>query len=375
MKSAKITTTLLLAVFYVLSICNPIIYSSAFANGLFEVTVVARGATQAEALASAIDDAIRRSLGAIFAERTQVVDNMLEERLIQFSRGTATNHTILDSTSDESGVVLTVRVTIDSSRLSENARTFVEGTAAGGIGQRRTPLLERGQEILADFIAALRYEDFMEVSLENQWLDISRGQLNVTVTLRFNRERYTSEFLAPLTEILTEIFASPALRQEIEGEFGYLNDRFAASFHILGENLSSSAWTLPRNFYETLRRGARFWYARNGRVQTHRRIWLHFSLLNSAGVEFERLPVHLGATNVLFFSENHSEPNTPWFFTGIETMGLNNVYTLIAAPRFGAMSGRGYEFHESFSQSFAFSLPDSQLGLVNNIRISLELER
>jgi hypothetical protein len=95
-------------------------FQAAYANDLFEVTVMARGASREEALASAIDDAIRRSLGSIFAERTEVVGNLLEERLIQFSRGTATSYTILESSSDESGVVLTVTVTVDSSTLASS---------------------------------------------------------------------------------------------------------------------------------------------------------------------------------------------------------------------------------------------------------------
>jgi hypothetical protein len=139
----------------------------------------------------------------------------------------------LESSSDDSGVVLTVTVTVDSSTLRENARVFIEGTGIGGIGRWQTPLLEFGQEVLANFLDGVRYENFLEVGLENQQVDIRRGLLNVTVIMGINRERYINDFVNPLTEVMTEIFVSPALWEEIEGEYEHPTDRFAASFHVL----------------------------------------------------------------------------------------------------------------------------------------------
>ena len=157
-----------------------------------------------------------------------------------------------------------------------------------------------------------------------------------------------------MTAVLDKIFASSALREEIEKEYEKPADRLAASFHVLGENLSFRGWTLPRNFYEALKREARFWDAGKGKIQTHKRIWLHFSLLNADGKEIERVPVHLRASNVLFFSEGRKDSANPWFFMGIEETGTEKAGTkktgiksdpaLIAAPRFGTISGGEYVF-------------------------------
>jgi hypothetical protein len=349
-----------------------------YADGLFEVTLKVRGANQEEALWAAVDEAIRRSLGAVFAERSQLEGDMLEERLIQFSRGAATHYQILDSSSDGfdgSGVILTVLVTVDSVKLRENVRTLKEGAGSAGIGQRTVPHLDAGQKALSAFIKNLKYENFLEVKLENTQADVRKGLLHVTVFLSFNRKRCAAEFSEPLTKILDGIFAVSALRKEIEEEYESPEDRFAVSFYLLGENFSSRAWVLPRNFYEALRRDARFWDAGKGRVQTHKRIWLHFSLLNSEGKEIERLPVPLLASNVLFFSVERKESANPWFFMTIAESGLKNSLSLAAAPRFGSVNGQGYEFYEHFTHSFAFRLPENLLRRVGNVKVALELER
>ncbi|MCL2009993.1 MAG: hypothetical protein FWG71_05535 [Synergistaceae bacterium] len=351
---------------------------SAFADERYEVTVQARGASQEEALSNAIDDAIRRSTGALVTERSQLDGDMLEERLTQFSRGLVSNYEILESSTDEAGVVLTVRVTVNAEQLQENVRVIKEGTSAGGIGHRQIPNLEAGQSAFAAFLKNLRYESFLDVGLEDKQADVRRGVLNVTVSLSFNRERYFSEFAEPVAAALSGIFASSELRKEIEEEYEKPEDRFTAFFNVLGENFSSHSWMLPRVFYDVLERNARFWNAGRGRVQTHRRLWLHFSLLDASGREIERLPVHLKASNVLFFSEERAESANPWFFMGVEPKpaGLRSSFTLTAAPKFGVVDpGKGYAFFDNFRQAFAFNLPESLLTRVNDVRVALELER
>lgn len=349
----------------------------AFADDLFEVTLKVRGASQEEALLAAVDEAIRRSLGAAFAERSQLDGDMLEERLIQYSRGSATHYRILDSSSDGFGVSLTVLVTVDSVKLRENARALKEGAGSAGIGQRTVPHLDAGQKALSAFMKNLRYENFLEAKLENTQVDARKGLLSMTILLNFNRKRYFAEFSEPLTRVLDKVFVAPALWREIEGEYEHPEDRFAMSFYLLGENFSSRAWVFPRNLYETLRREARFWDAGKGRVRTHKRIWLHFSLLDSKEKEIERLPVPLLASNVLFFSTERGESANPWFFMAVEATGLKNKKdpSLIAAPCFGSVSGQGYEFYEHFTQSFAFRLPEDLLKRVSDVKIALELER
>jgi hypothetical protein len=344
-------------------------------DDLFEVTVKARGGNEKEALASAIDEAIRRSLGALFAERSQLGGEMLEEKLIQFSRGTATRYEILESFTDDSGVVLTVSVTVESAKIKENVRTIKEGTGNAGVERWQSPNLEEGQKTLSVFLKNLQYENFLEAELEEKKIDARKGLLTVTVSLSFDRGRYFSNFAEPLTKVLDAIFMLPALRQEIEGEFENPADRYAASFYVLGENFSSRAWTFPRNFYDALKREARFWDAGKGKIRTHKRIWLHFSLLDPERKEIGRLPIHLRASNVLLFSEERKDSANPWFFTKLEEAGTKSYPTLIAAPRFGTISGGDYVFFERYTQPFAFRLPEELLARIDDVKVALELER
>lgn len=346
----------------------------ALAGELLEVTVRARGADKESALSAAVDEAIRRTLGSIFSERSQLEGGALDEKFIQYSRGAATNFRILESSTDGSGVILTVVVTVDSSQIKENVRALKEGKSEGFIERRKTPQLETGQKKLSEFFRKFRYENFLDVDLaQKQTVDLRKGFLNVTATLGLNRKRYASEFAAPLTKTLDEIFATPTLRAEIEEEYEKLDDRLASSFYILGENFSFRGWALPRSFLDVFEREARFWNAKRGEIQTHERIWLHFSLLDAKGTEIERLPVHLDVSNVLFFSANRKESANPWFFMGIEKTGTKNNPILVAAPVFGRASESS--FFDRPSVSFAFSLPENVLKRVTTVKVALELER
>ena len=133
--------------------------------------------------------------------------------------------------------------------------------------------------------------------------------------------------------------------------------------------------TLPAAFLDAATRGARLGDFGRATLRTHRRAWLHFSLRDASGAELERLPVSLNLSNVLLFSDRRSETGNPWFFTGIEEWKDRNQLSLIAAPLFGAGSGRGYAFFRDYRQPFEFRLPQSLLTRVSDIMVSLELER
>lgn len=344
-------------------------------EGLFEVTVRARGATLEEALNGAIDEAIRKSLGSVFAERSQADGDMLEEKLIQYSRGTAANHKILETTQGEDGVTLTVLVTVDPQKIKENVRVLKEGNGSSGVAQWESPLLQAGQKALTQFFKNFRYERFLEVRLNEKQIDTRKGALSVAVSLRFDQERYFQEFALPLTKAMGEIFASPGLARELEGEYDAPLDRMASTLSLLGPNLTSGTWVLPRVFHDTLLREARFWDAGKGKINTHKRIWLHFSLLDAQGREIERLPIHLGATNVVFFSETRKDSASPWIFSGTVEGEQKSNATLWAAPRFGVSTGTGYAFYDSYIQLFLFQLDGKLLARVHDVKVSLELER
>jgi hypothetical protein len=350
-------------------------YRPAVGDDLIEVTARGRGANEEEAVVSALDEAIRYTLGAIFAERSELGEDVLEEKLIQFSRGAATNYKVIESTSDELGVTAIVLVTVDSRKIKENARTLKEGTGAGGVERRQTPLMDEGQRLLSKSLAGKRYENYLSVRLTEKRVDARKGTLDLSVVLGFDQERYFREFARPLAGTLDGIFASSALRGEIDGEFESPEDRYYVAFEVLDENYSSKIWMLPQNFFDTMKRTAGFWVASKGRIATHKRLWLHFSLLGANGEELERIPIPLNVSNVIFFSENREESPNPWFFMDLVADKTEESPVVIAAPYYGVTSNNKYSFFKEYEQQLSLKLPEKFLERMADVKVALELER
>jgi hypothetical protein len=354
--------------------CAAAVWAAA-ADGLIEVTVRGRGANEKEALNAAIDEAIRNTLGAIFAERSELGGDMLEEKLIQFSRGTATNYRIAEKTEDESGVILTVVVTVDSRKIKENSSSLKSGAGGEGLKQRRSPLLEEGQKALSEAFGEIRGEDYINAAITEKISDPRKGLLDITVSITFDRERFYKEFAAPVGAVLDGIFKDEALGAEIAGEFEDADERYAASFELLGPNLSSRAWTIPLNFWDAMKRASGFWVASRGRIATAKRLWLHFSLRGADGAEIERIPVHLPVSNVIFFSDVKKPPANPWFYLGLAEDNPSEYPAVTAAPRFGVLAKDTYAFYGEAEQPYQFELPTELLARTADVEIYLELER
>jgi hypothetical protein len=344
-------------------------------DGLFEITVRGRGANEQEALNAAIDEAIRNTLGAIFAERSELGGDMLEEKLIQFSRGTATNYRIADKTEDESGVILTVVVTVDSRKIRENSSSLKSGTSGAALEQWKSPLLEEGQKAIFAAFGKIRAEDYINAAITEKKSDPRKGLLDITVSLTFDHERFYREFAAPVGAVLDGIFKDRALRGEIAGEFEDLGERHAISFELLGPNLSSRAWTMPFNFWDAMKRASGFWVASKGRIATAKRLWLHFSLRGADGREIERIPVHLPVSNVIFFSDVRKTSANPWFYLGLTEDAPGEYQTVTAAPRFGVLAKGSYAFYGEAEQEYQLELSPELLARAADVEIYLELER
>jgi hypothetical protein len=344
-------------------------------EGIIEVTARGRGATEDEAVAAALDEAVRGSLGSIFAERSELGGETLEDRLIEFSRGSAVNYKIVEKSTDEYGVVVTALVAIDSRKMRENARTVKEGHGGGGVSRWESPLLDGGAKKISGALREFRYEDYMNAALNEKLSDPRSGRLELSVTLSFDAGRFYRDFAGPVGEALDGIFRSPGLRAEIDGEFQEAEDRHYISFELLGENFSSKNWTLPRNFYDALKRPVGFWVASEGRIATHKRMWLHFSLLDDSGREIERLPIHLPFSNVIFFSEIRKQSPNPWFYMGLGGGEQKDYAVVRAAPFFGRLSKNGYAFFDSADERFEFTLPRELLSRVAGVNVSVEFER
>ena len=350
-------------------------WSAAAAEGLFETVVRASGATKEAAVANALDEAIRKNLGTLLSGAEELAGDRLKERLVQFSRGTATRYEVLESGQDENGVVLIVKVTVDPQAVREAARTIRKGGTSGGLARRSTPLLDAGQDGLHTFFQSLDLARFLDVRIEDRTLDVRKGLLTAGVALSLNEARFERDFSEPLARLMDRVANSAGLASELAEAYKTPSERSAAVFYLLGPNLSFRAWTLPAAFLDAARRGARLNDFGRATLRTHRRAWLHFSLRDASGSELERLPVPLNLSNVLLFSDQRSETGNPWFFAGIEERKDRNQLSLIAAPLFGAASGRGYAFFREHRQPFEFRLPQSQLTRVSDITVSLELER
>ena len=345
-------------------------------DGLFEVTVRGRGENEEEALNAAIDEAIRNTLGSIFAERSELGGEMLEEKLIQFSRGTATNYRIAEKTVDESGVILTVVVTVDSRKIRENSGEMKAGSSGGGALEKwQSPLLEEGQKTLFAAFGKIRGEDYINAAITEKRSDPRKGLLNLTVSLTFDRERFYKEFAAPIGAVLDGIFKDRALGVEIAGEFEDTDERYAASFELLGPNLSAREWTMPLNFWDSMKRASGFWVASKGRIATAKRLWLHFSLRDAGGAEIERIPVHLPVSNVIFFSDVRKTSTNPWFYLGVAEAGPSEYAVVTAAPHFGVLAKDKYAFYDDAEQQYRLELSPELLARTADVEIYLELER
>ena len=364
-------TFLLMSVF----LMCPIVPVWAAEDGLYEVTVRGRGANEEEALNAAIDEAIRNTLGSIFAERSELGGDMLEEKLIQFSRGTATNYRIAEKTADESGVILTVVVTVDSRKIKENSSSLKSGSSGAALERWESPLLEEGQKALFAAFGRVRGEDYINAAITEKISDPRKGQLDIKVSLTFDRERFYREFAAPVGAVLDDIFKDRALGAEIAGEFEDADERYAASFELLGPNLSSRAWTIPLNFWDSMKRAAGFWVASKGRIATAKRLWLHFSLRDANGAEIERIPVHLPVSNVIFFSDVRKTSTNPWFYLGVAEDSPGEYPVVTAAPRFGVLAKNAYAFYGEAEQGYRLELPPELLARAADVEIYLELER
>ncbi|MDR1508932.1 MAG: hypothetical protein LBS53_04780 [Synergistaceae bacterium] len=344
-------------------------------DGLFEVTVRGRGANEEEALNAAIDEAIRNALGSIFAERSELGGDMLEEKLIQFSRGTATNYRIAEKTEDESGVILTVVVTVDSRKIRENSSSLKSGSGGAALEQWQSPLLEEGQKALFAAFGKVRGEDYINAAITGKKSDPRKGLLDITVSLTFDRERFYREFAAPVEAVLDDIFKDKALGAELAGEFEDPDERYAASFELLGPNLSSRAWTIPLNFWDSIKRASGFWVASKGRIATAKRLWLHFSLRDAGGAEIERIPVHLPVSNVIFFSDIRKTSANPWFYMGLAEYSPGEYTVVTAAPHFGVLARNAYAFYGEAEQEYQLELSPELLARAADVEVYLELER
>ena len=349
--------------------------AAAAAEGLFETVVRASGATKEAALANALDEAIRKNLGALLTAGEELVGDRLKDRLVQFSRGTATRYEILETSQDENGIVLTVKVTVDPQAVREAARTIREGGAVGGVARRSTPLLDAGQNGLHAFFQSLEPDRFLDIHVEDRVLDVRKGVLTAGIVLTLNGTRFSQDFAEPLARLMDVAANADGLATELSEEYKTPADRNAAVLYLLGPNLSFRAWTLPTAFLDAARRGARLGDLGRAPLRTHRRAWLHFSLRDDTGAELERLPVPLNLSNVLLFSDRRNETSNPWLFTGVEERKDRNQLSIVAAPLFGSASGRGYVFFKSYRQPFELRLPQALLTRVADVGVSLELER
>jgi hypothetical protein len=195
------------------------------------------------------------------------------------------------------------------------------------------------------------------------------------VSLTFDSERFYREFSAPVGTALDGIFKDRALGGEIAGEFEDPDERYAASFELLGPNLSSRSWTMPLNFWDSVKRASGFWVASKGRIATAKRLWLHFSLRGADGAEIERIPVHLPVSNVIFFSDVKKTSANPWFYLGLTEERPGEYPALTAAPRFGVLMKDRYAFYGEAEQDYQFELSPELTARTADVEIYLELER
>ena len=93
-------------------------------GGYVEIRVSGRGNSRTEALANAIDEALRANVGTLFMSREEIIDDVMRDKVIQFSRGLIKGSRIVSEKTENGEILITALIQIDADKLKEEARNF-----------------------------------------------------------------------------------------------------------------------------------------------------------------------------------------------------------------------------------------------------------
>ena len=363
----------LLGIFFVLSI---LCYAS-HADELITVQASGRGSNRTEAMSSAIDDALRKNMGTLIMSREELKDDVIIDKVVQFSRGSIKDVQIVSEKTENGEVLLTVSFQLDKNVLRETVRNFREGGVGTTEVKTRTSL-ERGAKVIEAFFGEIELLDFIDAKVEDRKIDHEKGEFSVSVKILFNREKYFKHFAEPLSVILDDIILNPKLEKELSDED--ISEKYSAVIYIFGKDRTFKGWTMPGKFFRAMVNSLGLDnFGGKKLLRTQKRIWVNLSFIDSGGRELslQRIPVPVPVTNILFFSAQGSIIPSFW-----NAMGYGAANAIICAPFFGTTGNGGMNYSSFFTDErdpwekrFIFHLPRETLLRINSVVSWLNIEK
>lgn len=336
---------------------------------LITVVAIGRGENKTDALENAVEEALRKCTGTLLLSREELTDDSFRKTVIQASRGSVKKTEILSSETQEDGLtVLTVKVQIDTKAITAIVTPEIKSE---GVNVRlyKRPLLDKGLNALYNFFKSLNLLDFMEVSLYGT-PEVNINTLKIAVQLAVREDVYQEKIVNPLSRLLDDVTLPAGLNEELKD--APISNRQAATFYIMGANLSFKGWNLPKDFLDAFQRGGRFTVSGKTPLHTQKYLWLHVSLFDESGLEFQRVPIPVYVTNILFFSLWGGSLNTPWYVVN----GTRPSLTVLCAPFFGFAQGRERNYLSRLPQPelFELRLPQEILLRISRVELKLAIE-
>ena len=341
-------------------------------NNYVSVQAYGRGHDRKTAMENALEEALRVKMGTMIMSREELNDDTLTEKVIQVSRGSIRDAEILSEERLNGEYVMHVRFRIDTKAIIETVTNYRK-VSGGKFDVKRRPLIKNGFDIIDSFFRGIKLIEFIDAEISDRKIDIEKGELSVSVSLTFNRDKYLREFYSPLSDILDELLTAPEFDSKLSGEDDKI--KYAAVIYLLRDKRTLKGWRLPLPLWEAMKNSAGIHYS--DLLKTHKRLWLNLLLMNSEGHELsaERIPVNLPVTNILFFSVRND--SGIWSLTGSSVH--DNV--MLCAPFFGEYDDDRNFYSSIYSDKtdplvkrFIFHLPGEILSEINSVASILNLE-
>jgi len=347
------------------------------------VVVTGFGETEEHALEKALSEAVSAVVGALFAERSSLDGNNLKEQLLRYSRGTVKTYEVLEEKALEKGFSVTVRAFVNSTAISEKMNEFIKDFRADvSIVQDNTVRVEQLVDLLVEQLRSYSFEDFLTAEIASVKKDEKSHTLTLALRLVFDKELYKSRFASGVSFLLEKIVSEPDFSGLLFPENASEKKLSVVSFHMLGTNEASRAFTLPVMMADRIAGALGFSGKREPKGAAFRGAWLHISLLNANGEELERIPVNLPLTNVVaFLMKRNAEPTVERAAKQIAAAEKRGTFSrsedeVILAPAFGITNNSGNsEFMTDVIQKIAFELPGSLFSGTTTISARLHFEK
>ncbi|MBR0222403.1 MAG: hypothetical protein IJQ63_11600, partial [Synergistaceae bacterium] len=346
------------------SILVILIFISAFLEvacaeqNLIEVQASGRGSSRTQAFQNAIEEAVRKNVGALIMSREILSNDLLIENIIQVSRADIQNAEILSERTEKGEVLLELKFKINKDIIDNALRKTSYSSGGGGaVSFRQRNYLERGLKAVNNFFSELELLDFINVDISDRSIDLNKSQLSLNIKIKFNNQKYFEQFAPSLTLILDNIL-NKELEPELETSSG------SKLIYLSGHNRDFRGWLVPDVIFSAIIKSLNLDFKQNQILRTQRRLWINLALINAQGREMtlRRIPVQFPVTNILFFNLNNNLMIAPIFAVNDKNLFGSGLLLPDLKPA------------DALEQRFIFELPREILTQISSIASWINLE-